>query len=69
MYEPSPYRQRQPSNYQRSGGGARQMIVLCIRWTVFAPVPDSIDDLVVGPFPAEAAASPPAEQLSIAAVH
>ncbi len=46
MYEPSPC--RQPSNYQQSGGGgAGWIIVLCILWTIFAPVPGPIDDLVV----------------------
>jgi hypothetical protein len=48
MYEPSPYRQRQPSNYPAQGsGGAGWIIVLCILWTVFAPVPGPVDDLVV----------------------
>ena len=46
MYEPSPYRQR--SNYpDQSSGGAGWIIALCILWTIFAPVPGPIDDLVV----------------------
>jgi hypothetical protein len=48
MYEPSPYQQRQPANYQQTrGGGAGWIIVLCILWTVLAPVPGPFDDLVV----------------------
>jgi hypothetical protein len=48
MYEPIHYPQRQPSNYQiHGGGGAGGIIVLCILWTIFAPVPGPIDDLVV----------------------
>lgn len=55
MYEPSSYRQRQPSTYQQSGGGAGWIIVLCILWTIFAPVPGPIDDLVVWAFGAYSA--------------
>jgi len=56
MYEPSPYRQRHPSNYQPSGGGgAGWIMVLCFLWTIFAPVPGPIDDLVVWAFGAYAA--------------
>ncbi len=53
MYEPSHY--RQPSTYQQSGGGAGWIVVLCILWTIFAPVPGAIDDLVVWAFGADAA--------------
>ena len=54
MYEPSPY--RQPSNYPAQGsGGAGWIIVLCILWTIFAPVPGPIDDLVVWAFGAYSA--------------
>ena len=46
MYEPSPY--RQPSNNSAQGsGGAGWIIVLCILWTIFAPVPGPVDDVVV----------------------
>ena len=35
-------------HYQAQGdGGAGWIIVLCILWTIFAPVPGPIDDLVV----------------------
>jgi hypothetical protein len=51
MYEPSPYQQRQSSNYQaQEGGGAGWIIVLCILWTIFAPVPGPVDDIVVWAF-------------------
>jgi hypothetical protein len=56
MYEPSPCQQRQPANYQSSGsGGAGWIIVLCVLWTIFAPVPGPIDDLVVWGFGAYSA--------------
>jgi len=55
MYEPSPYRQWQPSPHQESGGGTGWIIVLCILWTIFAPVPGPIDDLVVWAFGAYSA--------------
>ena len=47
MYEPIPSRQWQPPTHQQSGGGAGWIIVFCILWTIFAPVPGPIDDLVV----------------------
>jgi hypothetical protein len=50
MYEPSPSRQWQSSTQQQSGGGAGWIIILCILWTIFAPVPGPIDDLVVWAF-------------------
>jgi hypothetical protein len=56
MYEPFPSRQWQPSNYQPDKGiGAGWIIVLCILWTIFAPVPGPIDDLVVWAFGAYSA--------------
>jgi hypothetical protein len=56
MYEPSPYRQWKPANYQSEKGiGAGWIIVLCILWTIFAPVPGPIDDLVVWAFGAYSA--------------
>jgi hypothetical protein len=50
MYEPGPCRQWQPSPYLQSGGRTRWIIVLCILWTIFAPVPGPFDDLVVWAF-------------------
>jgi hypothetical protein len=60
MYEPSPHRQWQPSNHQQSAwGGAGWIIVLCILWTIFAPVPGPVDDLVVWAFGAYSAIRKP----------
>jgi hypothetical protein len=54
MYEPSPY--RQPPHYQaQGGGGAGWIIVLCVLWTTFAPVPGPVDDLIVWGFGAYSA--------------
>jgi hypothetical protein len=55
MYEPSPYRQRQPSTYPDLVGGGQDGYSPLHLWTIFAPVPGPIDDFAVWAFGAYSA--------------
>jgi hypothetical protein len=43
----SPYQPYRPPEQSSGSGGAGIIILFCILWTLFAPVPGPIDDLVV----------------------
>ena len=54
MSQPSIY--EPPGQPESSGGGGLGVIILiCILWTIFSPVPGPIDDLVVWAFGAYSA--------------
>ena len=52
MSEVGPFQpyQPQPPVPSSGGGGAGWIIVLCILWTIFAPIPGPIDDVIVWAF-------------------
>jgi hypothetical protein len=49
------YRQWQPPVPSEGGGGVGWIILLCILWTIFAPVPGPVDDFIVWAFGAYSA--------------
>jgi len=47
MYEPQPYHQWQPRGSPQQGPAVSLIILACLAWTIFVPLPGPFDDFVV----------------------